>query len=120
MGLTEIKAKVGKGKSSKEVDFLVDSGAIYTLLPEKIWHELKLKSLDKVDFYLADGLTTMTRNISEVWLEYRNMRGTVRVILGEGNDTALLGITTLETLGFMLNPLSRELVPMKKILMKCK
>ncbi len=37
----------------------------------------------------------------------------MQVILGEGNDEALLGVLTLEALGLMLNPFNRELVPMK-------
>jgi hypothetical protein len=33
--------------------------------------------------------------------------------LGEERDGALLGAVTLETLGLMLNPLTREILPMR-------
>jgi len=33
--------------------------------------------------------------------------------LGEAHDGALLGAVTLETLGLILNPLTREILPMQ-------
>jgi predicted aspartyl protease len=95
----------------------VDSGASYTLLPEKIWKALKLRPIRKVTFTLADG-TTIKRKISEVRIEYKGLYGTTPVILGEEKDEALFGIFTLETLGLVLNPFTRELVPMKMMLAK--
>jgi len=117
MGMTYIYARVGKGKSARDVEFLVDSGAKYTLLPEKVWKCLALKPIDEAKFVLADG-TIVTRKISEVWLEYDGIGRTVQVILGEKNDEALLGALTLESLGLMLNPFTRELIPAKLVLAK--
>ncbi len=117
MGLTRITAKVGKGKKSQEVDLLVDSGATYSLLPENVWKELKLKPFRTMKFSLADG-TTIERDISETRFEYKGLFGTTQVILGKGNDEALLGAFTLEALGLILNPFTRELVPMKMMLEK--
>jgi hypothetical protein len=37
-------------------------------------------------------------------------------MLGEEGDVALLGTVTLEELGLVLNPLSRELQPMQMML----
>jgi hypothetical protein len=37
-------------------------------------------------------------------------------VCGEDDDGPLLGAVTLETLGLMLNPLSRELLPMRLVL----
>jgi hypothetical protein len=38
------------------------------------------------------------------------------VILGEGDDEALLGMVTLEILGFVLNPFKRTLQPMRMLM----
>jgi len=38
------------------------------------------------------------------------------VVLGGANDAPLLGAVTLETLGLMVNPLTRELLPMRLML----
>jgi hypothetical protein len=46
----------------------------------------------------------------------RERAATSPVVLGEGHDGALLGAVTLETLGLMLNPLTREILPMQMVL----
>lgn len=118
MGLTYIRSKLFPHVGSKQghsVKFLVDSGAVYTVLPEKIWKTLRLKPFRDVEFTLADG-TTITRAVSECTFQVEGRRGTSPVVLGEANDTALLGMVTLEVLGLMINPLSRELLPMRMLL----
>ncbi len=115
MGLVKITGKVGKGKKATEVDLLIDSGATFTVLPENVWKKLNLKPLEKLKFTLADS-TIISRQISEVWLEYGGRGRTVQVILGEPKDEALLGVLTLGALGLVLNPFTRELMPMKLML----
>lgn len=112
MGITKVIAKVGKGKKSVNVEFMVDSGAAYSVLPKNVWEKLKLKPLDEMKFNLADG-TIIKRKISEVWMEYQGIGRTSPVVLGEQHDDALFGVLTLETMGLMLNPFTRELLPMK-------
>ena len=115
MGLTRVTVKVGRGERATEADCLVDSGASYTLLPERVWKRLGLKPIDKMKFTLADG-TVVARRLSEVWVEYADKGRTVQVILGEKGDEALLGAMTLEAMGLVLNPFTRELMPMKLML----
>ncbi len=115
MGLTTVAARVGRGKKAIGVDFLVDSGATYTLLPQKVWKRLGLKPIDEMRFSLADG-TVVTRQLSEVWLEYEGRGRTVQVILGKRGDEALLGALTLEALGLVLDPFKRQLHPMRLML----
>ena len=115
MGIPKVTAKVGIRKNSIDVDFMVDSGATYSLLPKNVWEKLKLKPLSEMKFSLADG-TIIKRKISEVWIEYKGKGRTSPVILGEQKDDALLGAVTLETMGLMLNPFTRELLPMKMML----
>jgi len=115
MGLTYVHARLrrpgGRGPT-RNVRFLVDSGAIYSVLPEKTWRELRLSPERQVEFTLADG-TPMERGVSECRFEIRGAAATSPVVLGEEHDGALLGAVTLETLGFMLNPLTREILPMR-------
>jgi hypothetical protein len=68
-----------------------------------------------VEFTLADG-TPIERSVSECRFEIRGAAATSPVVLGEEHDGALLGAVTLETLGFMLNPLTREILPMRMAL----
>ncbi len=121
MGLTYVHARLRKSAGrgpSRDVRFLVDSGAIYSVVPEKIWRALRLKPQRQVEFTLADG-TAITRGVSECWFEIRGESATSPVVLGDKNDGALLGAVTLETLGFMLNPLTREILPMRWRYLTC-
>jgi predicted aspartyl protease len=97
------------------VRFLVDSGAIYSVLPAKIWRPLRLRAERQVEFTLADG-TPIERGVSECRFEIREGAATSPVVLGEEHDGPLLGAVTLETLGLMLNPLTREILPMRMAL----
>jgi predicted aspartyl protease len=118
MALTHVRARVARPDRTgraKDVRFLVDTGAVYTVLPEKIWRSLKLTSERRAEFTLADG-TTIDRGVSECRFTVGRNTATSPVVLGAADDAALLGAVTLETLGLMVNPLSRELLPMRLIL----
>jgi aspartyl protease family protein len=118
MGLTYVHARLRRSEGrglSRDVRFLVDSGAIYSVLPKEIWRALRLKPTRQVEFTLADG-TAITRGVSECRFEIRGESATSPVVLGEDDDGALLGAVTLETLGLMLNPLTREVLPMRMAL----
>ena len=118
MGLTSINATVAhplKGKKRTRVKLLVDSGAVYSVLPERVWRKLGLKSKRKVEFNLADG-SSIERGVGEATFVIESVDAVSPVVLGGPDDTALLGAVTLESLGLMLNPLSRQLLPMHMVL----
>ncbi|MEW5946111.1 MAG: hypothetical protein AB1742_07935 [bacterium] len=48
--------------------------------------------------------------------KYGEKVGVADVIFGEPGDSALLGATTLESLGLVLDPLKRELKPLPMVL----
>ncbi len=116
MGITYIKGEVTGPKGKRAVlRFLVDSGATYTLLPEKTWREIGLKPKRSMSFSLADG-TEVKRSLFECHITLPQSEGHTPVILGEPGDEALLGVITLEELGLVLNPFNRMLQPMKMML----
>jgi aspartyl protease family protein len=116
MALTFIEGVVRNGKKKQAtLEFLVDSGAVYTLLPEKAWKALGLKPKRKMTFTLADG-TKIERGISECHITLPQGEGHTPVILGEPGDEPLLGAVTLEILGLVLNPFKRSLEPMRAML----
>lgn len=116
MGLTYVEGIVrGKNDQTATLEFLVDSGANYTLLPEAIWKKLELKSKRTQTFILADG-TKIDRGISECHIELLDNEGHTPVILGEAGDDPLLGVVTLEEFGLVLNPFNRTLQPMRMLL----
>lgn len=106
---------VGPAGQQVEVLFLVDSGATYTILPEKVWKAIGLTPKRRVTFTLADG-TAVERDVSECFIKLSQGESHTPVILGEPGDEALLGVVTLEILGLILNPFTRELQPMRMLL----
>ena len=117
MGLTQVPGLVrrpdGRGAPVR-ARFLVDTGAVYTVLPERIWRSLRLRPTTTAEFGLADG-TTIVRPVSEARFDICRRTATSPVILGERDDAPLLGAVTLETLGLMVNPLTREVLPMRPL-----
>ena len=115
MGMTHVSAQVtrpdGRGPTLR-VRFLVDTGAAYTVLPRRVWRALGLAPTSTLEFGLADG-TGITRGIAECRFEIAGRAATSPVVLGERNDAPLLGAVTLETLRLMVNPLTREVVPIR-------
>lgn len=116
MGVTYVEGTVrGANLSQTAVRFLVDSGATYTLLPHNVWQQIGLAPTRRVVFALADG-TTIERPVSECYIILPQGEAHTPVILGEPGDEALLGMVTLEILGLVLNPFTRELQPMRMML----
>jgi len=117
MGLTQVVGRVkrpdGRGTALR-VHFLVDTGAVYTVLPARVCRTLRLRPTSAAEFGLANG-STITRAVSEARFEIAGHMATSPVVLGEADDAPLLGAVTLETLGLMVNPLTREVIPMRPL-----
>jgi clan AA aspartic protease len=115
MGLTFVKVKVGNpanGHRAEEVSCLVDSGAIYSLIPGAVLESLGIEPHSIREFVLANG-EVIQRQLATATFEYEGRRGDSMVIVGEPGDDPLLGATTLEGFGLMLDPFRRELRPMQ-------
>jgi len=102
-------------KRTEQVKFLVDSGAVYSLVPAAILRKLGLRPYREVSFSLADG-TIVSRKVGDAYFEIDGNRGPAPVIFGEEGDEPLLGATTLESLGLILDPFKRRLIPMRMVL----
>lgn len=114
MGLTHLRVKVGNpanGRKAEIVQCLVDSGAVYSLVPGAVLRRLGIKPHSAREFVLANG-DVITRKLATATFEYQGQRGDSIVIVGEPGDEALLGATTLEGFGLVLDPFRRELRPL--------
>jgi clan AA aspartic protease len=118
MGLTFLEVEVGNPASpdvTEKVEFLIDSGAIYSVVPAPILDRLGIKPIADEEFRLADG-TKITRKKGIALFRYNGRVGGADVIFGESDDSVLLGAFTLEALGLVLDPLRRELKPLPMVL----
>ncbi len=118
MGLTVLEVEVGNPANpevTEKVEFLIDSGAIYSVVPTLILEKLGIKPLTKQEFRLADG-SKVARKKGIALFKYGDQIGGADVIFGEEGDSVLLGAFTLEALGLALDPFKRELKPLPMIL----
>jgi clan AA aspartic protease len=118
VGLTHIKvviANPARPARAIELTFLVDSGAIYSVIPGALLRKLGVKAHSKRTFILADG-SEITRKIGDVLFHLDGRKGAAPVIFGEKEDSTLLGSVSLEALGMALDPMKRELRPLPMVL----
>jgi len=118
MGLTVIEIEVGNPANpevTQGLEFLIDSGAIYSVVPTPFLEKLGIKPLSQQEFRLADG-TKIVRKKGIALFKYGDKIGGADVVFGEEGDSVLLGAFTLEALGLALDPLKRELRPLPMIL----
>ncbi len=118
MGLVTVDIMVGNPANPErlvEVECLVDSGAIYSVVPQRILEELGIKPISEDEFRLANG-EKITRKKGVAIFKMGDRIGGADVIFGEEGDSVLLGAMTLEALGLALDPIRRELKPMPMVL----
>jgi clan AA aspartic protease len=118
MGLTVLELEVGNPANpgiTEKVEFLIDSGAIYSVVPAPILERLEIRPLTEQEFRLADG-SKIVRKKGVALFKYGDRIGGADVIFGQEEDSVLLGMFTLEALGLALDPLRRELKPLPMVL----
>ena len=116
MGLTVLEIEIANPvdpATTEPVELLVDSGAIYSVVPTAVLEKLGIKPYAEQEFRLADG-SRIARKRGVAVFRYGDRIGGADVIFGEAQDSSLLGAFTLEALGLALDPLRRELreIPM--------
>jgi clan AA aspartic protease len=114
VGLTVLEIEVGNPADpdvTVPIEFLIDSGAIYSVVPTEILSRLGIRPLTEQQFRLANG-TTILRKKGIALFKRGERIGGADVIFGEEGDSVLLGAFTLEALGLALDPLRRELQPL--------
>lgn len=113
MGITTVKLTVknpAQPQKKYSQNFLVDSGATYTVVPGDILQAMGIMPTREESFSLADG-RIVKRKVGNALYEYQGIQSSAPVIFGEKGDTLLLGVLTLEAMGLTLDPLKRKLYP---------
>jgi len=117
MSLTYLKAKVANTANHKQNikrRFLVDSGAVYSVIDKKVLKKLGIKPHSKRKFMLANG-QEIEKEIGDAFFEYSGQKASAPVIFGD-KGIFLLNPTTLENLGLILNSIDRELRPLPMVI----
>ena len=101
--------------AGETIEFLIDSGATYSVAPAEVLRGLGIAPHRSIEFVLADG-SRMSRELGGAYFEYGGTGGVAPVAFGQPGDVNLLGVTALEAMSLMLDPLTRDLRRLPAIL----
>ena len=112
MGLTYAKIKLGNPRKPAlkdvEVDSLVDTGAMWTCIPEHVAMQLGLEELEKREVTTADGKKHSCPYVGPIQIKFENRNCfSGAIILG---DSVLLGVIQMEDMDVIVHPLKRKLM----------
>jgi predicted aspartyl protease len=118
MGITTLFVEVanpGEPMVTERLEFMVDSGAVYSVVPAPVLGRLGIRPIKRETFRLANG-SHIERQKGGAMFKFQEYVGFADVIFGEPGDATLLGALSLEALGLSLDPIRRELKPMDLVL----
>ena len=120
MGMFKVRVKVTNPADVEryfEEDFWVDTGALYTFLPEDRLEEIGLKPMRSREVILADGRRDR-RLLGEALLTVPELGETLTcpVLFAPPGSLYLLGATALENFGVDADPTSKRLKPIAAVI----
>ena len=119
MGFVSVKVTVSalvNGSRAAEIEFLVDTDAVYSLIPADQLKRLGVKPTSKKKFRQASG-RAVSRQVGEARFRLGKSEGVSPVIFGRKGDKPLLGVVTLEVLGLAVDPVRQKLKPTPLLLL---
>ena len=97
------------GVRSEEITALADTGATLAVVPGSVLEALGIERTRRASFVLADGRRE-SRDVGDAVVAIDGDATACRVVFGEAQDAALIGLTVLEQLGLAVDPVQRRLV----------
>ena len=113
MGIFSTRIRVShpaRPSDSREIELVVDTGATLTKLPRDLLEGLGVTPTSKKQMVLADS-SIITREAGYARIAIDGIADLVPVSFGTRGEPPLLGATTLEILGFVVDPIEQKLVP---------
>lgn len=113
MGLFAVRAEVFSirdPQKSRVLEFIVDTGATLSVIPQEVAEELGVEPEEKRIFQLANG-THVARDVGSAGFTYEGHRTVGSVVIGQRGDVPLLGAVVLESWGYEADPVHKTLRP---------
>jgi len=108
MGDTYARMTVHGPLGNDTVEALVDTGATFTKISSSVARKVGFKRRRQVEVVLANG-EKVSRELGNLEVEIASQKDIVPVTVGEDGEPDLVGYTTLEILGFKVDPVTRKL-----------
>lgn len=99
-----------------DIEFIADTGAIYTVIPKSIADKLELEEVDRRSFKIV-GDEIVEYPISEAYMIIGCRGATSIVAIGPDKTPPLLGVVALELLGLQVVPVTGELKPLELMIL---
>ena len=120
MGFVYASAEVTNIKGGDEkysVPFLVDTGSTDTVIPSRELERLGINRESKRDYELADN-TIVSYDVGYALINLKGEKVAANVVFGDDNCEPLLGVTVLESAGFIVDPVHQVLRKVAALYMK--
>jgi predicted aspartyl protease len=120
MGMFKIKVKVSNSKDSSlffEEEFWVDTGALYSFIPQEYLERIGVEPATKRNLILADGRQD-TRLLGFCDFQINGFEGRIPcpVIFAPTGSLLLVGATALENFGVDADPIQKKLKPILAVI----
>jgi predicted aspartyl protease len=120
MGLFKTKVKVANSKKPElffEEEFWVDTGALYSFVPEDYLQRIGVEPAATRKLVLADGRQE-TRLLGFCDFQIEGLQGSIPcpVVFGPKGSLFLLGATALENFGVEVDPIQKKLKPILAVI----
>jgi len=99
-----------------ELEFIVDAGAIYTVISKSVAEGLRLEETSRRKFKIANG-DVVEYPISEAYIIVNGEGVTSVVAIADEKTPVLLGVTTLELMGLRVDPVTGKLTPLELMIL---
>jgi len=108
MGKTMITIKLYGPSGTAELESLVDTGVTFTKISRSLASKIGLKPKRNILTQVATG-EFVSRSAGTLEGELEGVKDLIPVVIGEDHEPAVIGYTTLEILGFKVNPITEKL-----------
>ena len=93
-----------------EFEGLVDNGALFTQIPEPMLAGIGIGPSGRRAVHYADGTGAIVP-VAKADISIHGVEAATMIFCGRPKSLVLLGATTLETLGFGIDPIHKQLIP---------
>ncbi len=87
---------------------IVDTGSTFSMLPSRVLQDVGIERVERIKLTTIKG-EKILRDVGDASCEIGDRRAPCRVIFGEEGDASVIGVTTLEVLGFEVDPVQQKL-----------
>ena len=120
MGMFKVKVKVSNPADPKkffEEDFWVDTGAMYTFIPEIRMKEIGIEPTSSREVILADGRRDR-KLLGEALVTIPELNETLtnQIMFGPSDSLYLLGAMSMEVFAVEADPVQKKLKPIAAII----